>query len=65
MGLRGEGREGQRVRRTDLNKAGHFCVASSEILQVLVGEEVEGGTREGRLFGRVGGEVTGYRGGES
>lgn len=27
------------------------------------GEEVEGGKGEGRLFGRVGGEVTGQRGG--
>lgn len=65
MGLRGEEREGQRVRITDLNKAGHFCVASSEIVWVLSrGEEVEGGKGEGRLFGRVaGGEVTGQRGG--
>lgn len=56
MGLRGEEREGQRVRITDLNKAGHFCVASSEIVWVLSrGEEVEGGKGEGRLFGRVGG----------
>lgn len=52
MGSRGEEGEGdRRVRITDLNKASHFCVASSEIVRVLVGKrrrEVKG---EGSLFG--------------
>lgn len=43
-------RERERVRITDLNKTGHFCVASSDILWVLVEKrwrEVKG--REGYL----------------
>lgn len=46
MGSRGEEGEGdRRVRITDLNKASHFCVASSEIVRVLVGKRREGGKR--------------------
>lgn len=56
MGLRGE--EGDRERErlglriTDHNKAGHFCVASSEILWALMGKrwrEVKG---RGSYLGR-------------
>ena len=58
VGLRVEEREGererQRVRITDLNKAGHFCAASSEILWVLVRKRWREAKGRGGYLGELG-----------